>query len=59
MAHPPHLLLLLVPAPDTFPANRYNTQIAIQIPKAHPLLVEVLQVEAVAFSSHARVLHQI
>ena len=42
---PPRLLLLLVPAPATFTATRYNQQISIHIPQAHLTLVEVLNVD--------------
>ena len=37
-------MLLLVPAPDTFTATRYNQQISIQISEGPLLLEEVLKV---------------
>ena len=59
MVFPPRPLLLLVPSAATFTATRYNPQISIQIPRAPLLLVEVLQFEALDFSSHASAIHHI
>ena len=59
MALPPHPLLLLVPAPDTFPATSHNHLTLIQNFVDSLTLVEVLQFEALDFSSHASAIHHI
>lgn len=46
MAYPPRLLILSVPAPDTFTVTRYKPQIFIHIYVAPLTLVEVLNVNS-------------
>ena len=59
MVFPSPPLLLSVPTAASCTARRYNPELSIQIPKASLLLVEFLQFEALAFSSHASLLHLI